>query len=244
MRGYLWENLEVEIAAEFSQAHPFVQLTNKLPFDPKSDNWHIEGELGDMEDVRLVPQKSTAAVKSLRTLRRSMGLCLSCNTPRDPRSKVYCTTHREQDRARAEEKRKRAGKPVRGRYKERDMRKRLPDDRTGVTQKFTIIARAENGNGVYELDGYVQTGEYPDGSLGEVFIKLGKQGSNEAMLDQWGISTSMALQYGAPVNEIFSKHVGTRFEPSGAVRGIKGIERCTSVVDCISRWIIAKYGEK
>lgn len=243
MRGYLWENLEAEILAEFGQLHPLVQALDRIPFTT-DHGWHVEGELGDMEDApRLEPVKSTAAVKSLRELRRSKGLCLDCDTPRDPRSKVYCTTHRERDRARAEEKRKRAGKPVRGRYKERGMRKKLPDDRVGTTQKFTIIARSEDGNGVYELKGYVSTGEYPDGTLGEIFVKLGKPGATEALLDQWGIAASIALQHGAPVNELFSKHVGTRFEPSGAVLGMSDIARCTSVVDCIARWIISKYGE-
>jgi len=122
------------------------------------------------------------------------------------------------------------------------MRKRLSDTRKGRTQHFTIIARNEDGDGVYEVKGYIQSGEYDDGTLGEVFVKMGKPGSSEAVYDAWATSASIALQHGAPVEELLGKHVNTRFEPSGAVRGVDGISRCTSPLDLMSRWLISKYG--
>lgn len=242
MRGYLWENLKAEIAGEFAQAHPLVQVLNRLPFSKTEDGWHVEGELGDMDDARLEPQKSTAAVRDLRALRRSQGICLDCDAPRHPKSKVYCATHRECDRQRAEEKRKRAGKTVRGRYKERGMRERLPETRAGTTQKFKIIARNPDGDGTREIKGYVQTGLYEDGRLGEIFIRIGKPGASEAIYDQLAVACSVALQHGASVDELFGKFVRTDFEPSGAVLDVAGISRCSSPLDLVARYLIAKHG--
>jgi len=255
MRGYLWENLSLEIEAEFAQTHPFVQLLNSIPFERKDDNWHIESELGYVrgyaaDGSKLVPQKSTAAVKSLRDTRRSLGLCIDCDRPRDPKSKTYCTTHRELDRAKAEEKRKRAGKPVRGRYKERGMTdEKLPDDRQGTTMHFKILARGEeqvDGSAeVKEVDGYVHMNYMPDGkSLRELFVRVGKPGSGDAMYDEWAKQASNRLQEGASVEDVFRTHVGTRFGDSGIVKCVKGIASCTSVLDLIARIVINRFGEE
>jgi ribonucleoside-diphosphate reductase alpha chain len=123
-------------------------------------------------------------------------------------------------------------------------RERLPDDREGVTLRFRIISNAIDGSGLYETKGYVQSGVYPDGKLGEIFVKTGKPGGTEALLDQWAVSTSVALQYGAPVDELLRKFVGTQFEPSGAVTGVEGIKRCTSPLDLVARYLLMKYGTK
>jgi ribonucleoside-diphosphate reductase alpha chain len=125
------------------------------------------------------------------------------------------------------------------------MRERLEDTREGVTQKFKIIARAEDGSGTYEIKGFVQTGEFADGRrLGEVFVKIGKPGGSNAVYDGWATASSIALQHGAPVEELMQKFIGTRFEPSGAVQGVAGILRCTSPLDLMARWILQKYGKK
>jgi ribonucleoside-diphosphate reductase alpha chain len=127
--------------------------------------------------------------------------------------------------------------------REQQARERLPDERNGRTLHFTILNRVETNAevAIEEVKGYCTVGEYTDGRLGEVFVKLGKPGEERALLDQWGIAASIALQRGAGIRELFGKHVGTRFEPYGAVRGVVGIERCTSVLDLISRWVILKY---
>jgi hypothetical protein len=254
MRGYLWQDLEAEIAAEVAQAHPFVQLLTSVPFERKTDNWHIESELGYVrgyaaDGSRLEPQKSTAAVKSLRDTRRSLGLCIDCDRPRDPKSKSYCTTHRELDRVRNEEKRKRAGKTVRGRYKERGMKEKLPDDRQGSTLHFKILSRgeerADGSSEVKEVDGYLTMNTCPDGkTLRELFVRVGKAGASDALLDEWAKQASNRLQEGASVDEVFRTHVGTRFGDSGAVKCVRGISSCTSVLDLISRVVIARFGAK
>lgn len=119
------------------------------------------------------------------------------------------------------------------------MRERIGEQtRPGVTLHFTITDSAGR-----ETDGYLTTGEYADGRLGEVFVKTGKAGSSAAMLDQWAIGVSMAIQYGAPLSVLLGKHVGTLFEPAGAVEGVEGIRRCTSPLDLICRYLLRRYGE-
>lgn len=122
------------------------------------------------------------------------------------------------------------------------MREKLPDVRPGVTHHFTIIAAHPDG-GVQEIDGYIQTGIYDDGRLGEIFMRVGKTGTAEAavMYEQWAIAASMALQYGVPVDAFFGKFLGTNFEPSGATTN-KTIPRVTSVLDYVSRWVLSRYG--
>lgn len=126
-------------------------------------------------------------------------------------------------------------------------REKLPGTRNGVTQHFTIISRSrrsDDADGVQETEGYIQTGEYEDGRLGEIFLKVGKAGSSEAWHDEWAKCASIAFQHGVPVDVLLDKHVNTRFEPSGAVKGVAGIARCTSPLDLICRWLVAKYGTK
>jgi ribonucleoside-diphosphate reductase alpha chain len=124
------------------------------------------------------------------------------------------------------------------------LRERLQRDREGEILRFRIISNAVDGSGLYETKGYIQSGVYPDGRLGEVFVKVGRPGASEALMDQWAISTSVALQHGAPVDELLRKFVGTQFEPSGAVVGVDGIKRCTSPLDLVSRYLLSKYGTK
>jgi len=124
------------------------------------------------------------------------------------------------------------------------VREKLPNDRAGITLHFVIHAVEETPNGhvVVETDGYLQSGQYADGRLGELFLKCGKQGDHHAVLDSWAISTSIAIQYGAPVDELLNRFVGARFEPSGAVTGVEGIKRCTSPLDLVCSFLLQKYG--
>jgi ribonucleoside-diphosphate reductase alpha chain len=125
------------------------------------------------------------------------------------------------------------------------MRERLPDTREGATLRFRIISNATDGTGLCETKGYIVTSTYAeDKRLGEIFIKVGKPGSSEALCDQFAIACSIALQRGASVDELLQKFVGTRFEPSGAVKDVEGILRCTSPLDLVARWILQKYGKK
>lgn len=125
-------------------------------------------------------------------------------------------------------------------------KQRLPEERRGVTHHFSILTKRTDPEGLdrlVEIDGYLQTGEYEDGRLGEIFLKVGKAGAESAWIDQWALLFSVALQYGAPVEELAKKFVGTNFEPYGATKN-KDIPRCTSVLDYVARYLLAKYGRK
>lgn len=113
----------------------------------------------------------------------------------------------------------------------------------GITHRFTIFAKhPEKDDEVLEIKGYIQTGEYPDGSLGEVFVKVGKPGDNLAMVDQWAVSTSNMLQRcdREDAIKLLRSFTNQRFEPAGATSN-KKIPRCTSLVDYIARWLLRRY---
>jgi len=131
------------------------------------------------------------------------------------------------------------------------MREKLPVDRSGITQKFTIITRKEEGGEakIEEVDIYLTANIYPldyvnearRGKLGEIFLRIGKAGHTEAVYGEWAKNASHALQYGISVDELFRKHVGTRFDPHGATTN-PIFKSCTSVLDLVSRWILLHYG--
>ncbi len=111
-------------------------------------------------------------------------------------------------------------------------RRRLPDRRTGYTQKVKI-----NGQSVY-----IRTGEYDNGQLGEIFIDMHKEGAAfRSLLNCFAISISLGLQHGVPLDEFVDAFVFTRFEPSGVVSGHKRIKMATSVIDYIFRELAVTY---
>jgi len=111
-------------------------------------------------------------------------------------------------------------------------RRRLPDRRTGYTQKVKI-----NGQSVY-----IRTGEYDNGQLGEIFIDMHKEGAAfRSLLNCFAISISLGLQHGVPLEEFSDAFVFTRFEPSGVVTGHKRIKMATSVIDYIFRELAVTY---
>lgn len=111
-------------------------------------------------------------------------------------------------------------------------RRRLPDRRTGYTQKVKI-----NGQSVY-----LRTGEYENGQLGEIFIDMHKEGAAfRSLLNCFAISISLGLQHGVPLEEFVDAFVFTRFEPSGIVSGHKRIKMATSVIDYIFRELAVTY---
>ncbi len=110
-------------------------------------------------------------------------------------------------------------------------RKRLPEKRGGFTQKARI-----GGNTIF-----VRTGEYGDGTLGEIFIDMHKEGASfRSLLNCFAISISIGLQYGVPLDEFVEKFIFTRFEPSGMVDHAN-IRNSTSVVDYIFRLLALEY---
>jgi ribonucleoside-diphosphate reductase alpha chain len=114
----------------------------------------------------------------------------------------------------------------------RGKRDRLPHRRRGYTQKATV-----GGHKVY-----LRTGEYEDGSLGEIFIDMHKEGSAfRAMMDSFAIAVSMGLQYGVPLEQFVDAFTFTRFEPAGIVQGNDSIKNATSILDYIFRELAISY---
>ncbi len=112
-------------------------------------------------------------------------------------------------------------------------RLRLPDERRAINHKFRIG----------DTEGYINAGMYNDGSLGEVFITISKEGSTlQGLSDALGISTSLLLQHQVPIQDIASKYIGTRFEPSGMTAN-PDIPFATSLLDYIFRWLNLKFGD-
>jgi ribonucleoside-diphosphate reductase alpha chain len=110
-------------------------------------------------------------------------------------------------------------------------RRTLPAKRRGFTQKAKI-----NGQAIF-----LRTGEYSDGTVGEIFIDMAKEGATmRSMLNCFAISISIGLQYGVPLEEFVEKFVFTRFEPSGMVDH-PNIKSTTSIVDFIFRAMAYEY---
>jgi ribonucleoside-diphosphate reductase alpha chain len=111
------------------------------------------------------------------------------------------------------------------------VRRRLPDERNAITHKFRVG----------EQEGYMTVGLFDDGTPGEVFINVSKQGSTvSGLMDTAAMLTSYALQYGVPIGELASKLKNTRFEPSGPTSN-KQIPIATSIVDYVFRWLELKF---
>jgi len=110
-------------------------------------------------------------------------------------------------------------------------RRTLPAKRRGFTQKAKI-----NGQALF-----LRTGEYPDKTVGEIFIDMAKEGATmRSMLNCFAISISIGLQYGVPLEEFVEKFVFTRFEPAGMVEH-PNIKSTTSIVDFIFRALAYEY---
>ncbi|MFN8245658.1 MAG: vitamin B12-dependent ribonucleotide reductase [Ferruginibacter sp.] len=110
-------------------------------------------------------------------------------------------------------------------------RRSMPAKRRGFTQKAKI-----NGQALF-----LRTGEYNDGTLGEIFIDMAKEGATvRSMLNCFAIAISIGLQYGVPLEEYVEKFVFTRFEPAGMVEH-PNIKTTTSIIDFIFRSLAYEY---
>ena len=111
-------------------------------------------------------------------------------------------------------------------------RRRLPQRRKGYTQKAIV-----GGHKVY-----LRTGEYVDGSLGEIFIDMHKEGAAfRSLMNNFAIAISIGMQYGVPLEEYVEAFTFTRFEPSGIVEGNEAIKMATSLLDYIFRELAISY---
>jgi ribonucleoside-diphosphate reductase alpha chain len=111
------------------------------------------------------------------------------------------------------------------------MRRKLPKTRPSQTISFQVG----------DAKGYITAGEYPGDGLGEIFVKLGKQGSTlSGLLDAFAISVSIGLQYGVPLESYVSKFMNMRFEPAGMTDDPE-IRFATSLVDYLARKLAIEY---
>jgi ribonucleoside-diphosphate reductase alpha chain len=110
-------------------------------------------------------------------------------------------------------------------------RRNMPDTRMSITHKFEIAGH----------EGYVTAGLYDDGQPGEVFVQMSKEGSTiGGLMDTVATLTSMALQYGVPLEQLVNKFAYQRFEPSGYTRN-PNIRTAFSITDYVFRWLGCEF---
>ncbi|MEE8576686.1 MAG: adenosylcobalamin-dependent ribonucleoside-diphosphate reductase, partial [candidate division Zixibacteria bacterium] len=111
-------------------------------------------------------------------------------------------------------------------------RRKLPHRRGGYTQKAVV--------GGHKL--YLRTGEYSDGSLGEIFLDMHREGAAfRSLMNSFAIAISLGLQHGVPLEEFVEAFLFSRFEPNGIVSGNKSIKMATSIIDYIFRELAIAY---
>ncbi|HEU0207768.1 MAG TPA: vitamin B12-dependent ribonucleotide reductase, partial [Candidatus Udaeobacter sp.] len=111
------------------------------------------------------------------------------------------------------------------------VRHRMPDTRTSLTHKFEIAGH----------EGYITVGLYEDDQPGELFITMSKEGSTiGGLMDTVGTLTSIALQYGVPLESLVKKFAYQRFEPSGFTKN-PDIRHATSITDYVFRWLACQF---
>ena len=114
----------------------------------------------------------------------------------------------------------------------RGERAKLPDRRKGYTQKAVV-----GGHKVY-----LRTGEYEDGTIGEIFIDMHKEGAAfRSLMNNFAIAISLGMQYGVPLEEYVEAFTFTRFEPAGLVQGNDTIKNATSILDYVFRELAVSY---
>ena len=113
----------------------------------------------------------------------------------------------------------------------RPVRRKLPDERASITHKFSIGGH----------EGYITVGMYEDGTPGEIFITMAKEGSTiSGLMDSFATAISYNLQYGVPLKFLVDKFGHVRFEPSGWT-GNPHIPYAKSIPDYIFRWLGSKF---
>ncbi len=109
----------------------------------------------------------------------------------------------------------------------RPQRRKLPDERQAVTHKFSIAGH----------EGYLTVGSYDDGTPGEIFLRMAKEGSTvSGLMDTIATMTSIALQYGVPLKALVDKFSHTRFEPAGFTNN-REIPIAKSITDYVFRYL-------
>ena len=111
------------------------------------------------------------------------------------------------------------------------VRRRLPDEREAITHKFSIAGH----------EGYITVGKFEDGTPGELFITMSKEGSTvSGLMDSFATGISLALQYGVPLKVLVNKFSHSRYEPSGITNNPE-VRFAKSITDYIFRWLALKF---
>jgi ribonucleoside-diphosphate reductase alpha chain len=111
------------------------------------------------------------------------------------------------------------------------LRRRLPDERASITHKFNVGGH----------EGYLTIGLYEDGTPGEIFLRMAKEGSTiSGLMDSFATAVSLALQYGVPLKDLVNKFSHLRFEPAGFTTN-RDIPMAKSLVDYIFRYMASKF---
>ena len=114
---------------------------------------------------------------------------------------------------------------------ERPIRRHLPAERHAITHKFSVAGH----------EGYITVGMYEDGTPGEIFIVMAKEGSTlSGVMDSFATSCSMALQYGVPLQVLVDKFTHTRFEPSGYTNNSQ-VPYAKSIMDYIFKYLASRF---
>lgn len=113
----------------------------------------------------------------------------------------------------------------------RTRRRKLPDERESMTQKFSVGGHK----------GHLVVGLYEEGAAGEIFIKMSKEGSTlSGFMDGLALSSSVGLQYRVPLKTLVDKLTNTRFDPSGFTEN-PSIRYASSVLDYIAQWLGRRF---
>jgi ribonucleoside-diphosphate reductase alpha chain len=116
-------------------------------------------------------------------------------------------------------------------YVERPQRRKLPDERNAITHKFDVAGH----------EGYITVGLFEDGTPGEIFLVMAKEGSTiSGFADAFAQAISYALQYGVPLQTLVDKFSHSRFEPSGMTKNPE-VRFAKSIIDYIFRWMATKF---
>ena len=126
---------------------------------------------------------------------------------------------------------KQTGKEAAAGAGEQPVRRKLPDERDAITHKFDIAGH----------EGYITVGLFDDGSPGEIFLVMAKEGSTiSGFADAFAQAVSYSLQYGVPLQVLVDKFSHVRFEPSGLTKN-KDVRVAKSIVDYVFRWLATKF---
>ncbi len=110
-------------------------------------------------------------------------------------------------------------------------RHKLPDERRAITHKFSVAGH----------EGYITVGLYEDGTPGEIFLTMAKEGSTiSGLMDSFATAISLTLQYGVPLEALVEKFSHMRFEPAGYTKNPE-IPIAKSLVDYLFRWLASKF---